>query len=155
MSKDIYLTWIKEYVDDSLNVLQDKLDQVLLLFKDQISYAREINNLIIKNFLSTQINKETLTTAINVVDRNTFIKCIKALKEVLSLYTEITLSNADNIVLDVKSKTDLDKKALYFPLRFVAIAKEHGPQMNMLFYVVGKIQLLKNIDMTLSLLNAK
>jgi glutamyl/glutaminyl-tRNA synthetase len=83
----------------------------------------------------------------NIVASDNFQKCIKTLAIVLSSFNEITLENGNEVVNKVKDATGLKGKDLYFPIRFVAIAREHGPEMNKILTIVGKTQILKNIKL--------
>jgi nondiscriminating glutamyl-tRNA synthetase len=75
-----------------------------------------------------------------------FIKCIDALEKCLNNFDEITIVNGNNIVNEVKIATGLNGKALYSPIRFAAIAQEHGPEMNKILTIVGKTKILQNIQ---------
>jgi glutamyl/glutaminyl-tRNA synthetase len=75
-----------------------------------------------------------------------FQKCLKELKSILNEYEEITLSNGNEIVDKIKQRTQLKGKDLYLPIRFAAIAKEHGPEMNKILTIVGKTQILENLN---------
>jgi hypothetical protein len=35
------------------------------------------------------------------------------------------------------------------PIRWMCIAKSHGPEMNKILYIIGKEQILKNIELCL------
>ncbi|MDR1234812.1 MAG: glutamate--tRNA ligase [Mycoplasmataceae bacterium] len=142
-----YLNFIKPFLTIKSNDFRndDAFVMALLLFKPQLSYASEINTLVTKMFLEVHLNQlpkelNNLTKTIN------FNACIKTLKEVINSYQEITLENGNEIVNKVKDLSGLKGKDLYLPIRLVAIAKEHGPEMNKILYIVGKEQLLKNID---------
>jgi nondiscriminating glutamyl-tRNA synthetase len=122
------------------------LNLVLLIFKPQLSYATQVNELVDHTFLSTNL-KELSHEMHDIVKSDNFQKCIKSLEHILVQYDEITLLNGNEIVNKVKDGTGLKGKDLYFPIRFVAIAKEHGPEMNKILTVVGKEQILKNIKL--------
>jgi glutamyl/glutaminyl-tRNA synthetase len=120
----------------------------LLIFKPQLSFASEINDLLTNTFLSVDFNKvspelKTLTKTSN------FQKCLRELKTVLNEYEEITLFNGNEIVDKIKQRSQLKGKDLYLPIRFAAIAKEHGPEMNKILAIVGKTQILKNLEQLL------
>jgi glutamyl-tRNA synthetase len=148
MSDETYLQWIKPFIKfDKQSFKNDSvLDLVLLIFKPQLSYATQVNGLVDHTFLSTNL-KDLSSEMHSTIKSDNFQKCIKSLEHVLSTYDEITLTNGNEIVNKVKEDTGLTAKNLYFPIRFVAIAKEHGPEMNKILTVVGKEQILKNIKM--------
>jgi nondiscriminating glutamyl-tRNA synthetase len=82
---------------------------------------------------------------INLIKSEDFIKCINALEKCLIGFGEITIENGNSIVNEVKVTTGLNGKALYSPIRFAAIAQEHGPEMNKILAIVGKTKILQNI----------
>jgi nondiscriminating glutamyl-tRNA synthetase len=148
MSDDKYLQWVQPFIKfDKSNFKNDKiLDIVLLIFKPQISYATQINQLVTNTFLNVDL-KNLSAEMRTIVETDSFQKCIRSLEHVLSTCDDITLLNGNDIVNKVKESTGLKGKELYFPIRFVSIAKEHGPEMNKILTVVGKEQILKNIKL--------
>jgi glutamyl/glutaminyl-tRNA synthetase len=145
MSEQDYLKQVKEFVNIDTSPLEDKLNDALLIFKNQLNYLSEINSLVVNTFLST--NFENLPVEIsNSLTSDNFLLNIKALKNELESINEITLENAGSVVENVKIKTGLKGKDLYMPIRVAAIAKEHGPEMNKILYIVGKQKILNNIN---------
>jgi glutamyl/glutaminyl-tRNA synthetase len=146
MGDDEYLKFVKPFINFDTKQFGKKLDVVLLIFKNQINYATQLNELVpdlflkydlkllpkeIKDFIKTPIFKQNLT----------------ALKTVLSQFKELTLENGNEFVNKVKELSGLSGKELYMPIRLVAVAKEHGPEMNKILYVVGIEKMLKNINL--------
>jgi glutamyl-tRNA synthetase len=147
MNEAEYLEFVHQFLDIPVTAFRsvDARKIALLLFQPQLSYGVEINDLIKNTFLSTNfanISNELKT----IVTTDTFNKCIESFKQVLSTYDDITLDNGNEIVNKVKVATGLKGKELYLPIRFIAIAKEHGPEMNKILAIVGKETILKNIQ---------
>jgi glutamyl/glutaminyl-tRNA synthetase len=51
-----YLKFVKPFITFDKSKFNETLDQVLLIFKSQISYGQQINDLVIKTFLSDDFN---------------------------------------------------------------------------------------------------
>ncbi|GHU33622.1 hypothetical protein FACS1894166_09510 [Bacilli bacterium] len=139
-----FINFVKPFLTFDAKHFGNKLNDVLLIFKPQISYAAQLNDLVNQTFLSTDftsISKESKT----YLKTDNFQKCLDALHEELTNTAEITIDNATQIIEHIKTKTWLKGKDLFFPIRFAAIGKEHGPEMNKILYIVGRDEILKNI----------
>ena len=80
------------------------------------------------------------------VKQDFFKKNMEAFKQVISEIDVITYENAKDIVNNVKQISGLKGKELFLPMRIACIGKEHGPEMNKILTIIGKDQILKNID---------
>ena len=47
-----YLSFIKKFINIDLSKFKNQVDEILLLYKKQISYAKEINDLIYNIFFA-------------------------------------------------------------------------------------------------------
>ena len=47
-----YLSFIKKFINIDLSKFKNQVDEILLLYKKQISYAKEINDLIHSTFFT-------------------------------------------------------------------------------------------------------
>jgi glutamyl-tRNA synthetase len=145
MEDQAYLQFVKPFVTIDLQTLNHKIDELLLIFKSQLAYAEEINKLIADTFLSTDFDHLS-QEMYSIIKSDNFQKNINALKQILTaLSDDLNLQNANEVVNAVKAQTGLTGKDLYLPVRFAAIGKEHGPEMNKILSVVGKNRILENI----------
>ena len=139
-----YLDFVKKFVTIDSSLFPNQFDNVLLTFKQQISYAQGIDNLIKDTFLGGVENLSS--ELVEVTKTEYFKKCVLTFKEVLNKTNEITFENANGIVNEVKRLSGLKGKELYLPMRVATIGKEHGPEMNKILTIVGKEKILSNID---------
>lgn len=147
MDDQIYLDFIKEFVDVDLNKFTDKKHHQLLLltFKNQISYGKEINNLIQTTFDISNI-KHLSKELKKFIDTDSSKAVINLLKKKLTKIDHLTLTNSTSLINEIKDELpDIKGKNLFLPLRVVTIGLEHGPEMNKILTIVGKEQILKNI----------
>jgi glutamyl-tRNA synthetase len=65
-----YLKFVKPFITFDKLKFNETLDQVLLIFKSQISYGRQINDLVTKTFLSDDFNhiSDDMKLVINTPD---------------------------------------------------------------------------------------
>jgi glutamyl/glutaminyl-tRNA synthetase len=126
-----YLTFVKKFISFDTSVFNDKLDDVLLLFKSQISYAKQLDQLVTSTFLSNKHN------------RNIDIKLISALTEEINNTSVLTYEVASQIIKNIQVKTQLKGKDLYMPLRLLLTGNEHGPELNKIISILGKEKILK------------
>jgi nondiscriminating glutamyl-tRNA synthetase len=141
MSDEDFLKFAKPFVKVNLDFTKFA-DLVILTFKNYITYADELNQLITTNFIDKDysILEEVLKN--NEITTEEFNLCIQTFKDVLGDYCEITVDNTNEIITKTKEKSGLKGKKLFIPIRFLAIAKEHGPEMNKILPIVGKTNLL-------------
>jgi nondiscriminating glutamyl-tRNA synthetase len=144
MEDDKYLKFIKPFVTLDLSSFGDKADEILLIYKPQISYATQLNSLIDESFLHFDVQNFEEEVK-NMIKTEAFKTNICALKKELEDISEIILENADEIVNKIKASTGLKGKELFMPIRIAAIGKEHGPEMKKILSIVGKNKILKNI----------
>jgi glutamyl/glutaminyl-tRNA synthetase len=145
-----FINFVKPFLTFDVKHFGDKLNDVLLIFKPQISYATQINDLVNQTFLSTDFKKTSQETKTYLKTPN-FQKCLDALTEELNNTKDITIDSATQIIENIKTKTGLKGRDLFFPIRFVAIGKEHGPEMNKILHIVGRDAILKNIKILKSI----
>lgn len=144
MSDQDYLTFVKKFLTVDLSKYAKHEDEILLIFKPQIQYGQQINELVTDIFMS-DINNLPIELQ-EVVKQDFFKKNMQVFKEVISKMDVITYDNAKDIVNNVKQISGLKGKELFLPMRIACIGKEHGPEMNKILTIIGKDQILKNID---------
>jgi glutamyl/glutaminyl-tRNA synthetase len=141
----IYLHNVKKFIKFDTELLGDKLDFVLLMFKQNLNFYSEINDYVFNMFYS--YNFDLLNDEVKaLLTSEPFKKNVQALKKALDEFGTISLENANEIVNKVKEYSGLKGKELFMPIRLVAIAKEHGPEMNKILYVIGREKMLENIS---------
>jgi glutamyl/glutaminyl-tRNA synthetase len=142
---NVYLENVKKFIKFDTNIFGDKLDYMLLSFKQNLNYYDEINTYARNTYVNYDLNN--FNEEVNqLVSSESFKTCISALDEVLSAYNTITPEMGNEIVNKVKEKTNLKGKELFMPIRIIAIGKEHGPEMNKILYIVGKEKIKQNIS---------
>jgi len=145
MTDDEYLKFVKPFVNVDISKLNNQ-ELALLTFKNQISYADELNNLLNEYFLNLNFSNNEQICNNNGISKHDYELCVKTFKDVINNYDEITPENTTEIVNKVKEISNLKGKPLFMPIRLAVIGKEHGPEMNKILPVIGKKQILANIS---------
>ncbi|GHU49195.1 hypothetical protein FACS189459_0060 [Bacilli bacterium] len=140
-----YINYVNKFIDIDLPSFGNRSNELLLIYKPQIAYAKQLNDLIKDNFLS--FGFEHFSDSVKeIINTDFFKKNINCLKDIINNIQSITLENGNDIVNKVKEITGLKGKELYMPIRIAAIGKEHGPEMNKILYIIGKEKILENIN---------
>ena len=142
MDKDEYYDWIKKYLNQEyLNVYNEaELKEMVLLYQEQLHYGQQINDLIKLFFEDSQISEEAL---IIIDDHQDVIKAF------LDLITENELWNEEiikNIINEIKSRTGKKGKDLFMPIRIAGSHEIHGPELIVMFKLLGRDKIIKNIN---------
>ena len=145
MDDNSYLNFVKPFVNSTNEIYKKHSDFVLLLFKNQLSYAMQLDELIDNTFENNDNN----------IDE--FLKLFDELKNELSIIKPIIIEkisnisvwneeNIKNIVNEIKQETSLNGKNLFMPIRMLTTKKIHGPELAKTIFLFGKERVIKNIN---------
>lgn len=150
-----YVAFVETFLKPKLLDHLDKKDQVLLLFKNQLSCASEINSLILE-FFPSYINPRDVVESIQ--KENFSIISVRNLFETfianLTALSEWNLSDIAACFKTTQKQTHLSGKNLFQPIRLALTGKDHGPQINGLVYVLGQKKCLDSINAVLNMLGS-
>lgn len=142
MDEEKYLYFVKPFIElDKLNSwLVQHIDSILLLFKNQISYATQLNELINEHFLTEYtLSQEELTIINNNLD------VVNLFKNKIELLTSFDEKNIVGIINHIKEETGKKGKDLFMPIRLCATNMSHGPELAKMIMFTSKEKVLKNI----------
>lgn len=150
MSDNEYLQEAKKYLNSQYKNLNN-LDNILLLFKNNIFCFNDLNNNILENFL-------TFSLSLNE-DEEKFLKndlCKKVILEFENQINENIINSEDDVkkIIDIiKLKTGAKGKDLFMPIRISATSKTHGSELAKMIWLINKDTILDNIKKLKSLIN--
>lgn len=147
MSNEEYLNFVKPFIKVDLDDFKKAhLDQLLLLFKNQISYATEINDLINEFFgeKTLNLNDEMLEILTNNKD---VVECFSKLLEQSTNFDEDTLKQLIN---ETKAQTGKKGKDLFMPIRILTTGMMHGPELAKIIYLSGKPTVVNQIQQVIA-----
>lgn len=144
-----YLDFVKPFLSKQISEsLKDNLDEILLLFKQQLSYACQLNDLISEMFFDNDKN----------IDEEMKIILVKNF-DVLESFKKTLLEQPDFNEINIKQAIELTKqettkkgKDLFMPIRIATTKSMHGPELAKNIYLLGKEQILKNLNFCLELI---
>ncbi|QZX49136.1 glutamate--tRNA ligase [Mycoplasma sp. E35C] len=157
MDDVLYLAFIKPYVDlNEYSEIKNHINEICLMFKKQLQYGYQINDLIKESFVPTvdlkNLNQEELTFLKSNVHFKTLLSAFKAKILALNEIDEhaikdiISWLSKQTTLEDVNLDKPLTGKNLYMPLRMVISNKQHGPELNKVIALYSKQNIIKNLD---------
>ncbi|WP_031542283.1 glutamate--tRNA ligase [Mesoplasma photuris] len=147
MSDEDYLVFIKQFIDQTKYDISNKetnwLNTMLMLFKKEIEFGNQINDhldLFFNDITLTEESQQQLKELEGHIDLiNIFESKINGLSD----------WNVDQIKEVIKTsgiEADVKGKNLFMPIRIYASKSEHGPSLADVIWLLGKNQVLKNIQ---------
>ncbi len=112
-----------------INKLDEIAEQTKIYYTDKINLSDEQSEII-----TNDSSKQVLTALISK---------IKAL-------SEITNDNLKPVLNEIQKETGVKGKALFQPVRLALTGEEHGPELGVVAYVLGKDEVLKRINKLLN-----
>ncbi|MGL5591340.1 MAG: glutamate--tRNA ligase [Mycoplasmoidaceae bacterium] len=152
-----YIDFVSPFVNIESNLFKKNHNFCILMFKDQISYASELNTLIGDLFNIDKITKKVATEIVNDYGIDT----IKTVNDFRLNIKKIEDWNVDVIkyIINVFAKESLIKgKNFYSCMRRVITLKTSGPELYKVIFLLGKentMKYLKNFTDTLEVKKSK
>lgn len=143
MSDSDYLKFVKPFIKLELNeFLNTNFDILALLFKNQISYADELNNLFSEFFVNpnNELNGEMKQI---IIENKDVVDCFK---EKIANIGEWSIENITKIIEEVKNTTNKKGKNLFMPIRIICTNLMHGPELAKIIFLKQLKPILFNID---------
>ena len=145
LSDEEYINYIKPFLNhDVTNKSEEWINKLLLIYKDHISYGKEIND-VVNIFFNDEINisKENQEFLESDPMINEVINCYK---EELTNLKEWHVEDIANVINIVKEKTGVKGKLLYMPMRIKISGVEHGPELPDEIYLIGKEKVIDRLS---------
>ncbi|MEG1820814.1 MAG: glutamate--tRNA ligase [Malacoplasma sp.] len=152
MSNSLYLSFVEPFVNLDLSIFNNNKNDVLLLFKNQISYAKQLNDLINDLFFSQMKLNDMEKQLITFPNLSEFAKII------LDEFSKIDDWNEDIIsatINTIKTTTNRSGKELYMPIRILITHTNHGPDLSKIIFLFGKDKTISNIKDSSALIERK
>ena len=145
LSDEKYLEFVRPFLTyDVSNRSEEWVNKLLLIYKDHISYGKEINELV-GIFFNDEIDISEENKAFLESDENIPV-VINAYKEEFSNISEWNVEVISEIIKKVKEKTGIKGKLLYMPIRIKISGVEHGPELPDEIYLIGKEKVLDRLN---------
>lgn len=146
LTDEQYLSFVNQFVTITNEEFLRNKNEVLLLFKNQISFAKELDDLISDLF----IDSKTLDDNTLAMFNEQFSNISLIIDEVESKFNSLdnfTTNNITSIINDIKAKFNLSGKNLFMPIRIITTLKSHGPELAKTIFLISKKKVLNNITL--------
>ncbi len=146
LDEDKYIELVYPFLKEEYNIDLDKrVEKILMLYKNQISYGKEIvevSTLFFKDFEISLEGKEFLETL-----ESGKVEEIKKIitNKISEKEFELNAENVKELINLVKEETGLKGKNLFMPIRILTTGQMHGPELSDTLEILGKDNLLKNL----------
>lgn len=147
LSDEAYLSLVLPFVDqDVINSFdQQTVNQICLLFKDQISYGAEVTDLV-NEFLDVNLEQE----AIEFIKENDLTSVIECFRDKLSTTNINAEEDVKALIKEVQAETGNKGKMLFMPIRIGISGKMHGPELPQIVLIFGKDKIIETINANLA-----
>lgn len=146
LSDEAYLSLVLPFVDQDVinNFDQQTVNQICLLFKDQISYGAEVTDLV-NEFLDINLEQE----AIEFIKENDLTSVIECFREKLNTTNINAEEDVKALIKEVQAETGNKGKMLFMPIRIGISGKMHGPELPQIVLILGKDKIIETINTNL------
>ncbi len=144
-----YISFVKPFIQFSNKRYLEVQDECLLLFKNQISYAKELNKLLEELFTINKFTKKELAE-LDFFNTKDVLLMVESFYKSLSNLKDWNIDSIKLLIKETQTKSNLSGKDFFQPLRFSCSHKTHGPELFRVIYILGKNQVLENIEKVLS-----
>lgn len=138
-----YLKFVNKFINVDFKDFANRKEDILLLFKKQVSYATALNDLIHSTFLQeNELTMEFRKTLANP----TWQKTLHAFHDVMTkVNDQISFDEAKEIINSVKTLSGNKGQDLFMPIRLAITHLEHGPELNKIISIFGRDRILKKL----------
>ena len=145
LSDEDYLKFVRPFLTiDVSDKSEEWINKLLLIYKEHISYGKEIND-VVGIFFNSNISISEENKAFLESDENIPV-VINAYKEELSKIKEWNVPNIAEVINIVKEKTGVKGKLLYMQMRIKISGVEHGPELPDEIYLIGQEEVIKRLS---------
>lgn len=138
-----YLKFVDKYVTIDFKEYANRKNDILLLFKKQVSYATALNDLIKETFL---VEREQTIEFKKTLANPVWQKTLYAFHDVMSKTQEnISFDEAKDIINKSKDLSGNKGQDLFMPIRLAITGLEHGPELNKIMSILGKATIIKRL----------
>lgn len=146
LTDEEYLKFIKQFIDPKYQWQQKPetwMNLVLLLFKKELEFGLQINDHLDLFFTDLKLDPKVLSDLKSAIDyeqlMNVFVEKLKKLDS-------WNLETVKKTIQEAGQETNQKGKNLFMPIRILATKSEHGPALADIIFLLGKEQVLRNIQ---------
>ena len=128
---------------DLSNKSEDWVKELILLYREHISYGKEIVDVTSMFFNDKlDLNEE----CIEFMKDETIPNTLKVFKEEIENISDWTVENISLAISNTKEKAGVKGKMLYMPIRIKVSGIMHGPELPNTIHLIGKDKILERLN---------
>lgn len=150
ISSEEYLKFVRPFVNSKYFERQTNekwWTDVLLLFKNELEYAAQINNYLIPFFTEQKLQSSTWKMMIKNFPH--YRQLAANFRQEIEANDEWNEESIKKAIDFVGKKLNIKGKALFMPLRLMATQQEHGPALAKFIDLLGKNKVLTNLKQSM------
>ncbi len=147
LGEEEYLKFIKPFLNSSYNLdnkSNEWIDKLLLIYKDHISYGKEIVSLVEMFFKEKLKVDEECLEFMN--SDSCIINVLETFKKEIIKVNDWTIENVSNAINNTKEISCIKGKLLYMPIRIKVTGIMHGPELPDTLYLLGKETVINRLN---------
>lgn len=150
MNDQDYVDFVSNFLTLKLKKMESRKNEIFLSFKNQLSYASQINDLIFNTFFDFDITNID-DSIMQMIRSNEWQKTLNTFKNILINSGKNTFSfdEAKDIINTVQLNAKVNGKDLFMPLRIALTSKEHGIELNKIISFIEKKEIIDRINLLL------
>lgn len=121
---------------------KDKIKRVLYVIRAKLNKLDEVN-IHAAQFYKSLLEYTPEQNGVLLLNESKTV--IKALLQKIEGLEEITSDNVKPLIQEVQKETGLKGKTLFMPLRLALVAEEHGPDLGLVAYALGKDKVIERL----------
>ncbi len=145
MDEDKYLDLVMPFINQE-GYDNETLKKIALLYKNEISYGAEINDVSGLFYKKQSLNDECL----EFIKQDGVINTLKTFRDLLSEVDSIDVDTIKGLIKQTGIDAEVKGKMLFMPIRIATTYQMHGPELPNTLEILGKDKVLAHLDDTIS-----
>lgn len=146
LDDESYLKLTRPFLEENYDLKdknEDWITDLLLLYKDHISYGKEINE-VTSLFFKNDITYDEECT--EFMKEESIENTLNEFKKEIESIEDFTSENIKTAIDNVKEKTGVKGKLLFMPIRIKTTGQMHGPELPVTLKLLGKETILNRLS---------
>jgi nondiscriminating glutamyl-tRNA synthetase len=122
---------------------RDKFKRILIVERNYVKKLSELPVRILQDFEKDPVLGFEGQGIVNSEDSK---KVIGLLNRKLENLSEITMDNFKPLLAEIQTETGIKGKSLYQPIRLALTGEDHGPELGLIAYVLGKEEIIDRLN---------
>lgn len=151
MDNDKYLDLVMPFINEiEHSYSEDTIRTIALLYKEQISYGKEIIEVSKLFFEAPEMDAE----ALEFMKQEGITETISLFRDKISAVDEISEEAVKPLIKEVQKELQVKGKMLFMPIRISTTMQMHGPELAEILSILGKDKIIDNMNKCIEEINS-